>query len=233
MPRIPQLQFPGLAGAPGQGTLVVMLPGVASPPEEFVDAGFVAAIAAQAPGATVHVLDSHYGYYEDGSILARLHEEQVLPARAAGFGRVWLVGISLGGFGALGYLTRHPQSVDGVLALAPYLGPASLHREIAAAGGPRAWAAAKPAPEDTRMLGHALWHHLALRDATRPEVHLGYGESDRFAHSHRQLAPLLPAQHVRTAPGGHDWPVWSALWRGWLEAQGRERLAGAGAVAAT
>ena len=238
MPRIPHLQFPGRAGASGQGTLVVMLPGVSSPPQEFVEAGFVSALAAVAPGASAHVLDSHYGYYEDGSILARLHEEQVLPARAAGFSRIWLVGISLGGFGALGYLTRYPQSVEGVLALAPYLGPASLQREIVAAGGPGAWAAARPPPDDPRMLGHALWHRLALASApvasdsaAGAEVHLGYGESDRFAHGHRLLSPLLPPERVQTAAGGHDWPVWSALWQGWLGGGGRERLIGVDARA--
>lgn len=230
-PRIPYLKFPGRTGAPGDGTLVLMLPGVSSPPEEFVEAGFLAALSAAAPGTSAHVLDSHYGYYEDRSILARLHEEQVLPARAAGFRQVWLVGISLGGFGALGYLARHPGAVDGVLALAPYLGPASLQREITAAGGPRAWAAAPAPAEDTSMLGHALWRHLASSDTAGAKVHLGYGESDRFAHSHRQLAPLLPARHVRTAPGGHDWPVWQALWQSWLADEGRARLAGRGNAA--
>lgn len=228
MPRIPYLQFPGQAGAPGAGSLVLMLPGVSSPPEEFVEAGFLAALAAAAPGASAHVLDSHYGYYEDRSILARLHEEQVLPARAAGFRQVWLVGISLGGFGSLGYLARHPDAVDGVLALAPYLGPASLQREITAAGGPRAWAAGQTSSDDAAMLGHALWRHLALSGTAGAKVHLGYGESDRFAHAHRLLAPLLPAAQVRTAPGGHDWPVWTALWQAWLGDEGRARLAATG-----
>ena len=27
----------------------------------------------------------------------------------------------------------------------------------------------------------------------------------------------LPATQVRTAPGGHDWPAWRALWQSWLD----------------
>jgi hypothetical protein len=48
-------------------------------------------------------------------------------------------------------------------------------------------------------------------------VHLGYGVDDRFAGAHRRFAELLPAERVRTAPGGHDWPAWRALWGAWLD----------------
>ncbi|MEY3295430.1 MAG: hypothetical protein RLZZ451_1478, partial [Pseudomonadota bacterium] len=36
----------------------------------------------------------------------------------------------------------------------------------------------------------------------------------------RLLSPLLPADHVATRPGGHDWPVWRALWDDWLARHG-------------
>jgi len=233
-PVIRHLRLEGRAGQPGRGTLVLMLPGIASPPEEFVEAGFPAALAARAPGAEVRLLDSHYAYYEDRSILARLRAEQVLPARSQGFERVWLVGISLGGLGSLGLLADTEAGaagegrLAGVVALAPYLGTAGLAREITAAGGPVAWAAspASTQPETGQArppLERRIWRHLATRPGGAP-VHLGFGAGDRFAHSHRLLAPLLPADHVATRPGGHDWPVWRALWDDWLARHGQVLL---------
>ncbi len=236
-PAIRHLRLEGRPGQPGRGTLVLMLPGIASPPEEFVEAGFPAALAARAPGAEVRLLDSHYAYYEDRSILARLLAEQVLPARSQGFERIWLVGISLGGLGSLGLLADAEAGpagggrLAGVVALAPYLGTAGLAREIAAAGGPVAWAAtpASTQPETGQPrppLERRIWRHLATRPGGAP-VHLGFGTGDRFAHSHRLLAPLLPADHVATRPGGHDWPVWRALWDDWLARHGQLLLGAA------
>ncbi len=234
--RIRSIRITGQAGRAGGGTLVLMLPGIGSLPEEFIEAGFPAALHAQAPGAEVRLLDSHFGYYEDRSILARLAVEQVEPARREGFERIWLVGISLGGLGALGLLTEAftagsstatggSTAIAGTVALAPYVGPAGLWREIEVAGGPVAWAAT---PASTQVepgqprppLERRIWRHLATRQGGAP-VHLGFGDSDRFARGHRLLQALLPADHVATRPGGHDWPVWRALWIDWLARHGK------------
>ena len=45
-----------------------------------------------------------------------------------------------------------------------------------------------------------------------PRVFLGFGSEDRFADTQRLLAGALPAASTRVIPGGHDWPVWRALW---------------------
>lgn len=219
LPRMDTLRLPG--PCPGRSdTLVVMLPGAYSRPPEFVEAGFPRALRERGSSADVLIVDSHLGYFTDGSVLRRLRDEVVLPARAQGYRHLWLVGISLGGFGALGYAMHHGTEIDGVLALAPYLGPRRLTQEIEAAGGPRAWRAegvrgsAQDAGDD---VDRALWR--ALSDPAKlplQHVHLGYGLDDRFARAHRLLADLLPPGRVRTTPGGHDWPPWRALWEDWL-----------------
>ena len=229
LPRMDTLRLPD----PGTGratTLVVMLPGAYSRPPEFVEAGFVQALHNSGVAADVCIVDSHFGYYNDRSILRRLREEIVLPARAQGYLRIWLVGISLGGFGALAYAVRHGSEIDGVLALAPYLGPRLLLQEIQNAGGAAAWFAsglAEPQPDAANSANSAdeidreIWRAYSGPVARRPvpPVYLGYGLDDRFADANRRFAELLPTARVKTAAGGHDWPAWRSLWQAWL-AQG-------------
>lgn len=219
------LRLPGVCTGRAPA-LLVMLPGAYSRPPEFVDAGFAAAAQAQA-AADIWVVDSHLGYFADRSILRRLRDEVVLPARAQGYRQVWLVGISLGGFAALGYAVRHGADIDGVLALAPYLGPRRLLQEIGEAGGPATWRTTQP-PRGSDDVDREIWNTFTGPPAG-PPVYLGYGRDDRFADAHRVFAGLLPADRVATAPGGHDWPAWSALWQGWLA----RRLLPAGCTAAT
>lgn len=207
---------------PGPGrsdTLVVMLPGAYSRPPEFVAAGFPQALHEHAVDADALIVDGHLGYYSDRSMLRRLREEVVQPARAEGYRRIWLVGISLGGMGGLGYAVRHGRDIDGVLALSPYLGPRRLTQQVDDAGGPRAWRAAgldANDPDDSDELGRELWRSFATPESALPPVHLGYGLTDRFASAQRRFAELLPRDHVSTAPGGHEWPVWCTLWQHWL-----------------
>lgn len=221
LPRMDVQRIPGPCPGPAAAApaLLVLLPGAYSRPPEFIEAGLVDALRAQRIAADVCIVDSHLGYYSDKSIVRRLRDEIVLPARAQGYRQVWLVGISLGGFGALGYAVRHGDEIDGVLALAPYLGPRRLMQEIAQAGGPAGWHATGPAPTPGGGdLDSEIWHAFAGTAPSRPvpRVYLGYGSDDRFADAHRVFAGLLPADRVATTPGGHDWPAWSALWQGWL-----------------
>lgn len=223
LPRMEVLRLPGRCSGRAP-TLVVMLPGAYSRPPEFVEAAFPVSLREAGVAADICIADAHVGYYSDRSILRRLREEIVLPARAAGYRQIWLVGISLGGFGALGYAVRHGADIDGVLAIAPYLGPRRLTQELDEAGGARAWRNGGPgasAPGSADELDRDIWRAYAGPASERPAVpvHLGYGVDDRFAGAHQRFAELLPAAQVATAPGGHDWPAWRALWQAWL-AQG-------------
>ena len=196
-------------------TLLVLLPGAYSAPEEFETAGFIDAARQAGVAADITIVDAHLGYFADKSVLQRLREDVVLPARARGVRQVWLVGISLGGFGALGYALRHPADITGVVALAPYLGRRTVLRDIVAGGGPAVWrnTAVPEGPDD---LETGVWQWLSAPQPASPPVWLGYGRDDRFADSHRLLSGVLPAGHVDSVPGGHDWPPWRALWDRWL-----------------
>jgi pimeloyl-ACP methyl ester carboxylesterase len=199
-------------GAGRADCLVVLLPGRGSSPEDFTHHHF-ADLARQA-GADVDFLaaDARLGYYYRHTLLDRLQADVIAPARARGYRQIWLAGISLGGTSALLYTQAHPADVTGILLLAPFLGDPPVVDEIAATG-----LAAWPTPAVTLEsdFERDLWRFLqpyARRPQPRPPLYLAYGTHDRFARAHALLAAALPADHVFTAPGGHDWPTWTRLW---------------------
>jgi pimeloyl-ACP methyl ester carboxylesterase len=206
--------------------LLVMLPGANMTTQELQEEGFVAAVRKAGLAVDVALADASLRYVFDGSMMRRMADEVVGPARAQGYKRIWLAGISLGGYVALGYAQKHPGEIEGLMLMAPYLGRRGVIDDIRAAGGPVAWRVnATPrtsaaTPED---IDHNLWMWLtAAQNNTasalqRPPIWLGYGSEDRFADSHKLLAGILPRERVQAVPGGHDWPPWRALWAQWLQ----------------
>ena len=176
--------------------------------------------------ADVVLVDAHFGYYRDRSVVDRLQADVIAPALAQGYAHVWLVGISLGGVGALLYTSQQPQAIAGIVAIAPYLGEPATIDAIRAQGGLKSWRS-PPDPLAPDDIGTLLWRWLqpyALADsladapAARPPLYLGYGLGDRLRPGHDLLAAALPADHVFTAPGGHDYPAWRAVWAQALDA---------------
>ena len=194
-------------------TLLVFLPGAFLQPDAFEREGFVSAVQERNLAADVLLVDANVSYYYDQTFIERLHTDVLAPQRAAGYKKLWLVGISIGGFGALIHELARPGAVDGIVALAPYLGRRPLGAEIHKAGGLRAWKAPTgPAPDEE--VDRQLWQYASAKSARKlPPLYLGFGLADRFASNHRLLADALPQDRVFTTEGGHDWPQWSQLWR--------------------
>ena len=200
---------------PGSGqprTLVVLLPGRRDSPEDFGRERFPE-IAARA-GAEVDMIavDAHPAYYANRTVVERLREDVIAPARRR-YDRIWLVGISIGGTGTLLYAGQHPEDVNGLVIFAPYLGDGPMIREIAAAGGIRGWRPPDPlAPDDFQR---RLWVWLKGYEGGpegRLPLYLGLGRSDGFARANGMAAEALPPERVFTAPGGHGWKAWRNLW---------------------
>ena len=68
--------------------------------------------------ALLAVLDAHVGYYLDRNLVERVESAVIAPARRAGCRRTWMLGISLGGLGAL-LCARAIPEVERVILLAP------------------------------------------------------------------------------------------------------------------
>ena len=196
-------------------TLIVFLPGAYSLPEEFIREGIVKTLRERRVAADAWIVDAHIGYYEQRSIIDRLQADVIVPAHARGYRHIWLVGVSIGGFGAMIHSLSHPGEVEGIVAIAPYLGQRAVLDEIRAAGGLRTWKA--PAGELTlEQMDRALWRWLQgyIDGSTpRPPLYLGAGRDDRFADAHALLREALPPERAFTSPGGHDWAPWREVWR--------------------
>lgn len=189
-------------GAPGRRWL--MLPGAYMKAADFIDAGFVAALAEAGLAHEAWLLDAQLGELADGS--ARRFVQDALAAAEL---PTWLLGISLGGHVALSSLMAGARPA-GVLVLAPYLGPRDL---VAAVNAPGAAPIAAGDPDADRQ----IWRGLQAETGLGCPVFLGWGLQDRFNTSHALMAGLLPAGRSDAVEGGHDWPTWSLLWRRHLE----------------
>lgn len=207
--RLPRLDFPG--EEPGND-LVVFLPGIGDLAEDFVRNGFIADLRRHGIHADAVAIDAHYGYYASRAIHTRLAEDVIAAAQDAGYERIWLAGISLGGFGATSFAALHAPQLAGLLLLAPYLGGGELVKEITAAGGIRNW---EPGEVQESDYTRAVWAWLKEEHASPQAlpIYLGYGKRDMFARANSLLAEVLPDTHVHSIPGGHDWRTWKTLWQ--------------------
>lgn len=210
-----RLDFPGEVAS---GDLIVFLPGIGDLAEDFVRSGFIADLRQHGIQADAVAIDAHYGYYASRAIHTRIAEDIIAAAHDAGYERIWLAGISLGGFGATSFAALHSSQIAGLLLLAPYLGSGELVSEVASAGGIRSWEPGVIRDDDYTR---AVWAWLKNEHVSQREslpIYLGYGRSDRFARANSLLADVLPDRHVHSIPGGHDWRTWKKLWQQMLPA---------------
>jgi len=192
---------------------VVMLPAAYSGPDDFVRAGFVAAVRERSLEVDLVFAAVELAEVTARTVVPRIRQQLIQPALADGCA-VWLGGISLGGYLALCCAERHPRELAGLCVFAPYLGSHIVTGEIARAGGVDTWVPRELRDDDDEQ---RLWRFIkTLRTGPLP-VHLGLGSEDRFAPRHRLMAAALSAQDVDAVSGGHDWPTWQRLWERFLD----------------
>lgn len=201
---------------PGQcaETLVILLPGANQQPEDFVREGFVSAVRQRQLPIDIIMAELTFAHIADQRALPDIHASLIQPAQAAGYRHIWLAGISIGGYVAMAYANRYPHQLSGMLLIAPYPGNRMTTGEISFAGGIHAWMPDTIPEEDTERRN---WYWLKTHTGTDIQVHLAYGEDDRFAGGHAMMAEALPQAHVEHIPGDHVWPVWQQLWHNFLD----------------
>jgi hypothetical protein len=182
--------------------------------EDFTKRGMADEMTKAGVQADWIAVDAHPGYYRERSIVERLKVDVIGPARARGYSRIVVVGVSIGGLGGLLCEREEAGLVDGLVLVAPYLGQdEKLFAEIEAAGGPKVWAQGREQHEPTDAeLAEQLWIFIGSSYSRLPPTWLAYGTEDSLAGGHRLLGSLLPAERVKTAAGGHRWKTWKGLW---------------------
>ena len=213
-----------LSSEPSAG-LVVLFPGFGDRPRQFERKEFIDIVGEHTSNFDVVALDAHFGYYRNGTIIDRVYEDVLSPAVDAGVSEIWLVGISMGGAGAISTANEHGDIISGVIALAPYLGPPDLIREIVEAGGLMQWEPGDDLdslPDDRASFFRRQWAWLQGygEGAERPTLLLGVGDGDRLLEPASTVASVLPEHAYAVQSGGHNWRVWTPLFRHFLAQEG-------------
>jgi pimeloyl-ACP methyl ester carboxylesterase len=204
IPSIPDTQ-----GNPNDRSVVIMLPGRGDRADTFIKHGFEQ--IGREHGFDTIAVDAHFGYYMRRNLMPRLHEDIVLRAKQAGYRKIWLLGVSMGGLGSLIYASNHPELVDGVILLAPFLGEEDVIQTIQEAGGLSIW---DPSGSPLEPYENQMWSWLKSATASNDgtPVILAYGVEDRLAAGYEVLISQLPDSRVYTSGGGHKWKIWAPMW---------------------
>jgi pimeloyl-ACP methyl ester carboxylesterase len=204
--------------------ILVLFPGAGDHADDYVKQGFLKAVEDRRLPVVVAAADATLGYYFGNSLQTRVESDVVAPLRKKYPGaKLWVAGISMGGFGALFYTQEHADQVEGVLAMAPFLGSTAIAEEMRASGGLAQWKApAKAEPTDSNFQ-RQLWRWLqevTTPGAQGPQVHLGYGVDDGLSVQGAMLAAALPSGRVTIKPGGHVWAAWTPIFEEFLDSKG-------------
>jgi pimeloyl-ACP methyl ester carboxylesterase len=195
-----------------------MLPGTGDEAADFIKKGFIKEIELSGVRADAVAVDAHLGYYYRRNLLPRLLDDVILPSKQKGYKNIWLLGISMGGLGAVIYAKHHPDTINGLILLAPFLGYPAVLNEISSAGGLSQWSPKEPIDKDDYE--HEIWKWLkgyTLPDVKLPRLVIGYGNDDWFKSASSLLAEILPKDQAHALPGEHDWDTWCRIFHLILE----------------
>jgi pimeloyl-ACP methyl ester carboxylesterase len=211
------LEYEGRAQVAKPKNLIIFMRGIGGSHESFEKEGLVAELIEKAPGYDVVAPNAHFGYYLGRSLINRLKEDVIEPAKLKGYEKIWLVGISMGGLGSVLYCTEYPEDIAGVYLIAPVLGYDEVQKEIVAAGGLSQWKAGEYEMDDEWQKGIWHWIQTKLNSAHTPPLYLGFGKSDPYADGQYALADQLDKSRVIAIDGGHDYKTFKSLWTLFLE----------------
>ena len=97
--------------------LVIFLVGIGDKVNVFERSGFFNQV--QKFNFDSIVVDSHFGYYKEHSISKRIYED-ILKFNRGKYNEITILGISLGGYGAIKTASDYPEFVDNLVLLHPF-----------------------------------------------------------------------------------------------------------------
>ncbi len=152
--------------------------------------------------------------YEDYIVNDLISDVESKFPVAAGRANRAIVGVSMGGFGAVNLALKHPELFVFAAGISSAIDvpsrPFSIkriqqYRQHASIFGP--WKSQHRLANDPFVIARSV-------DPTRiPYLFLTCGEQEGLLPANRQFAALLKARHIpnefHTGPGGHDWSQWN------------------------
>ena len=197
--------------------LIVFLRGMTGTHRSFAEQGFIDAVRQRNLPVDMCAPNTHFAYYHARNLEERLKSDIIDPAVANGYTSIWLVGVSLGGLGALFYVKNYPEDVDGVYVIAPFLGYYRIFNEIENAGGLSAWDPGDCSASDWQRELWGWLKHYGQGNTKHPPIYLGYGNTDVYVRAQRLLASTLPTDRVFTDDGSHQFSTFLMLWYRFLD----------------
>lgn len=189
-----------------------------NPHQCFEEKGFVSVIRERNLPFDMVSPNLHYGYYRDRSFVKRLKEDVINPAKAKGYEKIWIVGVSMGALGSIFYIKDHPGDIDGVVALAPFLGDDEILDEIIENGGLRNWDSGEY--DKVKEWQRDIWRFLKDYEHDNPEqapIYLGIGNKDLYIKGQKLLAEYLQPERVLEIEGKHRYATFKTMWDMFLD----------------
>jgi hypothetical protein len=205
--------------------LILFLPGRGDDMDAFERSGFIDILHQSSWAVDSIVIDAHIGYYRDGSLPDRVYREILIPFHQQGYKHFIIVGVSLGGYGALWINHEHGVWISGMVLIAPYLGHESLITQIDAEGSVHSW---RLQLDHAPGLDEKVW--IWIDDIGGPDSEknqpliLACGLKDDYRSATELLAESYPGSHLFKYNGGHNWKTWRSLWSEIIKSYAWENL---------
>lgn len=217
--RLTILNYPYQANQPSK-KLIVLLPGIRGRAATFEQQGVIKRMRKAGIDADIIAVDATFPYYKRRIIIERLRNEVIEPyIENKNYEEIWFVGVSLGGLGSILYSMAEPQSVTGIVLIAPFLGDHAIANEIKSQGGLASWRPGKIKRNDYQRLLWSWLQEYTAADNQLPKLYLAYGREDKYSSSHALLAQVLGEENKYIISGKHEWGVWNKLLDQILEEQ--------------
>ena len=182
---------------------------------QFADPGLLLVMPEGESSYYTNAVDPPQDRFEDYLVRDLVADvESRFPAATGGKNRA-IIGVSMGGFGAVKIALRHPDL---------FIFAAGISSAIDVPRRPFSWkrlqqsrhykAIFGPSGSATRHDNDPLVLARAVDPAAAPFLFLTCGEQEGLLRPNREFADLLAQRRFRfefhTAPGGHDWNQWNA-----------------------
>jgi S-formylglutathione hydrolase FrmB len=185
----------------------------------FAESGLLLVMPEGGSSYYTNAVDPPQDRYEDYIVSDLISDvESRFPAATERSNRA-IVGLSMGGFGAVKIALRHPELFAFVGGLSSAIDVPHRAFVFKRFHQSRHYSAIfGPAGSQTRRDNDPLLLARSANPEAAPYFFLTCGEQEGLLSSNREFATLLARRHFRyefhTIPGGHDWNQWN----GWLPA---------------